>query len=149
MTVDELWKNLKPFMEKVLEEISILKSDVSILKEKVSTLEEDVSILKSDVSTLKSDVSILKEKVSALEEDVSILKSDVSILKSDVSTLKTDMHAVKDVNMTKLITIQLETRRDIEKLSKKLDESIEKNELDHKKFEYQIANLEWKTKIVN
>ncbi len=114
MTVDELWEKLKPFMEKVLEEISILKSDVSILKEKVSALEEDVSTLKSDVSTLK-----------------------------------TDMHAVKDVNMTKLITIQLETRKDIEKLNKKLDESIEKNELDHKKFEYQIANLEWKTKIVN
>lgn len=142
MTVDELWKNLKPFMEKVLEEISILKSDVSILKSDVSILKEKVSALEEDVSTLKSDVSTLKS-------DVSTLKSDVSTLKSDVSTLKTDMHAVKDVNMTKLITIQLETRKDIEKLSKKLNESIEKNELDHKKFEYQIANLEWKTKIVN
>ena len=31
-------------------------------------------------------------------------------------------------------------------MNEKLDKYLDKNEVEHKKFEYEIANLEWKIK---
>ena len=67
----------------------------------------------------------------------------------EVNDIKAILHQVKDVNMTSMIKLQMETMQEIRKTNQKLDKYLDKNEVEHKKFEYEIANLEWKSKIAN
>lgn len=53
-----------------------LENDFKPLKLKVDKIDQDVKVLKEDVKVLKEDVEILKKDVKILKEDVAELKGD-------------------------------------------------------------------------
>ncbi len=105
MTIDELWQNLKPIINKI------------------------------------------ENKVDKLDNKVDNIEDKVDKLEIEVKEIKGEMHTIQDINMTSLIKLQMQTIQEIKKTNQKLDKYIQKNEVEHKKFEYQIADLEWKSKI--
>ena len=86
-----------------------------------------------------------------------ICLEELYCLKDEVYVIKDQIHMIKDVNMASLINNNNKTKQELKetiketehRLNQKLDKYLEKNEVEHKKFEYQIANLEWKNKIAN
>ena len=130
MTIEELWQNLKPMVNK-------LENKVDGLEKKVDKLEP-----------LVGKVDKLENKVDKLEPLVGKVDK-LEALVDEVHDMKEMMHEIKDVNMTSMIKLQMETMQEIRKTNQKLDQYLEKNEVEHKKFEYEIANLEWKNKIAN
>ena len=111
MTVDELWKNLQPYMK----------------------------------------------KVDNLESEMHEVKGTVANLENSMHNLESEMHIVKDVNMTTMLKRQEEIRDELkqeiremgEKITSRIDQYIQKHEVEHKRIEYQIADLEWKNRIAN
>jgi outer membrane murein-binding lipoprotein Lpp len=82
-------------LERLENDVAVLKEDVTVLKEDVTVLKEDVTVLKEDVTVLKEDVTVLKEDVKELKADVKELKADVKELKADVKELKGDVATLK------------------------------------------------------
>ena len=82
-------------LERLENDVAVLKEDVTVLKEDVTVLKEDVTVLKEDVTVLKEDVTVLKEDVKELKADVKELKADVKELKGDVATLKTGQNRMQ------------------------------------------------------
>ena len=137
MTIEELWQNLKPMVNKLEKKVDGLENKVDKLEPLVGKVDE----LENKVDKLEP----LVEKVDGLENKVDKLEP----LVDEVHDMKEMMHEIKDVNMTSMIKLQMETMQEIRKTNQKLDQYLEKNEVEHKKFEYEIANLEWKSKIAN
>lgn len=160
MTVDDLWKNLQPFLNKV----DNLGNDVKVIKEGNKKIKAKISMIESEVGKLKEDNKEIKVRMKTIEEDNQEIKTNISTIQINVSSIektaqeiKGQIHVIKDVNMTSIIKQQEETRKKVEsiikevgdKLSNKIDQYIQKHEVEHKKIEYEIANLEWKNKIAN
>ena len=135
MTIDELWQNLQPYL-----------MDIRTLKEDVATLKEDVAYLKGEVATMKEDIAYLKNEVAILKDDVYDLKVKSQSFESDIKELKENMYAVKEANLPNILKYQMEMREELVDMIKKY---MEQNEIEHKKFDYKISNLEWHTKIAN
>ena len=74
-------------LERVEEDIGVIKGDVATLKEGQARLESDVGTLKEGQARLESDVGTLKEGQARLESDVGTLKEDVSRIGGNVSNL--------------------------------------------------------------
>ena len=142
MTIEDLWQNLQPY----LIDIRTLKEDVAYLKGEVATMKEDIAELKERVTNLEQDVKTLKEDVATLKEDVYDLKVKSQSFESDIKELKENMYAVKEVNLPNILKHQMEMRNELVDMIKKY---MEQNEIEHKKFDYKISNLEWHTKIAN
>ena len=99
-----------------------------------------------DIRTLKEDISYLKGEVATLKDDVYDLKVKSQNFESDIKELKENMYAVKEVNLPNILKYQMEMRAELVDMIKKY---MEQNEIEHKKFDYKISNLEWHTKIAN
>ncbi len=65
-----------------------LLEQARITNQRLDRLEEDVAVLKEDVAVLKEDVEVLKEDVAVLKEDVAVLKDDVASLRGDALEAK-------------------------------------------------------------
>lgn len=141
MTIDELWNNLKPIVDNLERKVDKLEPLVG----KVEKLEP----LVGKVDKLEPLVG----KVDNLENEVKEIKSQVTEIQGNVQEIRKDIHKIETVNMTILITEQASVREELKeaerRINQKMDKYLEKNEVEHKKFEYEIANLEWKNKIAN
>ncbi len=146
MTIEELWKNLQPYMKKV----DNLESEMGEVKGTVHNLESEMGELKGTVHNLAKEMSDVKTTVNNLE-------SRTINLETSMNNLESEMHIVKDVNMTTMLKRQEEIRDELkqeiremgDKLCNRIDRYIEKHEVEHKGIEYRIADLEWKNKIAN
>ena len=170
MNIEKLLVKMAEQIEEIaqkVQKIDVIEKDVAELKEDVTGLKEDVSGLKEDVSGLKEDVSGLKEDVSGLKEDVSGLKEDVSGIKQRISTLDfieekvklIDLLVVKtneikeelnslnnkfDATINTDVALIFNKQVDMEEGMKNIRNKIEKNSLEHKKFDYELTKLKLK-----
>lgn len=146
MTVDELWKNLQPYMKKV----DSLESEMHEVKGKVTNVETEMHEVKGKVTNLETEMHEVKDTVNNLE-------SRTINLETSMHNLESEMHIVKDVDMTTMLKRQEEIRDELkqeiremgDKLCNRIDQYIQKHEVVHKRIEYQIADLEWKNRIAN
>ena len=155
--------NIEKLLVKMAEQIEEIAQKV----QKIDVIEKDVAELKEDVSGLKEDVSGLKEDVSGLKEDVSGLKEDVSGIKQRISTLDfieekvklIDLLVVKtneikeelnslnnkfDATINTDVALIFNKQVDMEEGMKNIRNKIEKNSLEHKKFDYELTKLKLK-----
>ena len=130
MTVEELWNNLKPLVEKV-----------DNLEGIFDNLEGRFDNLEGEVNGLNTEFGGFKGMFNRLENKVDNLSLDVKEIKNEVREINNEVHK-NNINITALLTGQ-------EKIRQELAKRTEENSVEHKKFEYQIANLQWKSKIAN
>ena len=72
----------------------ILTDELLQMPVRLERVEEDIGVIKGDVATLKEDVSTLKEGQARLESDVGTLKEGQARLEGDVGTLKEDVSRI-------------------------------------------------------
>ena len=72
----------------------ILTDELLQMPVRLERVEEDIGVIKGDVATLKEDVSTLKEGQARLEGDVATLKEGQARLESDIGTLKEDVSRI-------------------------------------------------------
>ena len=163
MNIEKLLVKMAEQIEEIaqkVQKIDVIEKDVAELKEDVSGLKEDVSGLKEDVSGLKEDVSGLKEDVSGLKEDVSGIKQRISTLdfieekvklidllvvktneiKEELNSLNNKFDATINTDVALIFNKQV----DMEEGMKNIRNKIEKNSLEHKKFDYELTKLKLK-----
>ena len=164
MTTEDLWLRMEPYLTKIeplTEEVAGLKEDMTEVKSEVKTLKEDMVEVKSEVKTLKEDMVEVKGKVETLTEDmveikgkVETLTEDMTEVKGKVETLTEDVTAIKsklniavDINMAQILEQQVKNAEEQRRMFKEMNQTITKymykNEIDHKKFEYEIEKLKY------
>lgn len=130
MTIEELW-------DKIQIQMNIMEKG---LREEMSTME---SGLREEMNTKEKS---LKDEIKEMKDDIHMMKDDINDIKNEVHVIKGDIHIIKDVNLPHILTHQEETRKE---LKDKIEGYIQKHDVEHKKIDYQLANLEWNNKIAN
>lgn len=125
MTLEELWKMTKAELDKLNTKIDKLESKVNQMEQKV----DQIDAIKEKVD----QIDAIKEKVGQIDG-----------IKQKVDELQEKMDIMTNVNLAKILEHQVETRKE---LNDKLDRFILQNNLEHKQFAYQIAQLEMKNGI--
>ena len=108
--------------------------------------------LRGEIVLIKEDITKIKVDIGGLKEDVCGLKEDVAGLKEDVAVLKERLDIVTQINLPQILLEQTrmgqEQKQQFKQLNEKIDSYIQKNEVEHKKFEYKIAEIEMKQKAI-
>ena len=129
MTTEELWNNLKTVLERKENDIKEIKAQMKNL------LEKEIPEMKAQIENLvEREIPQMKKQIAEIPE----IKEQTA----EIPEIKTQIHNIKDVNLVTIIKNQTS-------IMEKLDTYIKQNDEDHKKFEYRIANLEWKNRMAN
>lgn len=113
----------------------------------IEELWKNLQPLMGKIDNLETKVEKLEPlvgKVENLEKKVDKLEP----LVGEVHGLKEEVHRIGTTNTTILINQQTAFSNQLKETNEKLEQYLEKNEVEHKRFEYEIANLEWKSKMV-
>ena len=134
-------------MVEVKSEVKTLKEDMVEVKGKVETLTEDMTEVKGKVETLTKDMTEVKGKVETLTEDMVEVKGKVETLTEDVTAIKSKLNIAVDINLAQILEQQVKNAEEQRKMFKEMNQTITKymykNEIDHKKFEYEIEKLKY------
>ncbi len=121
-----------------------LQEDNKEIKDEMKNLQEDNKEIKDEMKNLQEDNKEIKNEMKNLQEDNKEIKSEMRKMQEEI-------HIVKDVNLPHILQNQTELKVEVKEIGKKLDktnqileEYIKKHEVEHKKIEYEIANLKWK-----
>lgn len=125
MTIDDLWTKMQGEFNQQNEKINKVMNDVNTVKKKVS----DIDVIKKKVS----DIDFIKEKVSEIDE-----------IKLKVNSIDNKVDVIANSNIAHILYELTRINTDI---NKKLDTAIEENQVEHKKFEYEISKLNMESKI--
>ena len=125
MTIDDLWTKMQGEFNQQNEKINKVMNDVNTVKKKVS----DIDVIKEKVS----DIDFIKEKVSEIDE-----------IKLKVNSIDNKVDVIANSNIAHILYELTRINTDI---NKKLDTAIEENQVEHKKFEYEISKLNMESKI--
>ena len=122
----------------IFTKLNKIENDIKIIKINNSNLKNDINNLKNDTNNLKNDINNLKNDINNLKNDTNNLKNDINNLKNDTNNLKNDINNLKNENeklRKNQIIMQSNIQNIIEKnnsLSQKIeimDERLEKIEL--------------------
>ena len=117
------------------------------VKGKVETLTEDMTEIKGKVETLTEDMTEVKGKVETLTEDMTEVKGKVETLTEDVTAIKSKLNIAVDINLAQILEQQVKNAEEQRRMFKEMNQTITKymykNEIDHKKFEYEIEKLKY------
>ena len=145
MPIEELW-------EKIQHELGEIKTDIKEVSTKTDRLEENVQKLNEKTDRLEENVERLNVKTDKLETDVKELHTKTDRLEENVKQLnvKTEnldkkVNTMANVNLAKILEQQTLMRQE---LNDKINQYMLRNNLEHKQYAYQIANLESKNGIV-
>ena len=117
------------------------------VKSEVKTLKEDMVGVKGKVETLTEDMTEIKGKVETLTEDMTEVKGKVETLTEDVTAIKSKLNIAVDINLAQILEQQVKNAEEQRRMFKEMNQTITKymykNEIDHKKFEYEIEKLKY------
>ncbi len=113
------------------------------------TIEDLCTIIKSEFSKINKRIDALQEemngKISQINGRIDALQEEMN---GRIDALQGEMNdrfdIITNVNMAKILEHQVETRKE---LNDKIDKFLLQNNLEHKQFAYQIAQLEMKEGI--
>lgn len=90
---------------------------------------------------MKNNNQELKEEIIQEIEDK--MEADKKELKDEIHSIKNDIHMIKDVNLPHMLAYQEETRKEVKDIKDMLEDYIQKHDVEHKKIDYRLANLEF------
>ena len=153
MTTEDLWLRMEPYLTKIeplTEEVAGLKEDMTEVKSEVKTLKEDMTEVKGRVEKLEplvEEMAEVKDQVKTLTEDMVEVKGKVETLTEDVTAIKSKLNIAVDINLAQILEQQVknaeEQRRMFKEMNQTINKYLYKNEVDHKKFEYEIEKLKY------
>lgn len=136
MTIDDLWTKMQGEFNQQNEKIDKVMNEVNTIKDRMHNIEEKVDGIDNEIDTIKekvSDIDFIKEKVSEIDE-----------IKLKVNSIDNKVDVIANSNIAHILYELTRINTDI---NKKLDTAIEENQVEHKKFEYEISKLNMESKI--
>ena len=150
MTLEELWKMTKTEFDKLNKRVDVLENkveEIDVIKEKLNKIDE-IDEIKEKLSKI-DEIDEIKEKLSKIDEIDEIKKKVNQIdekmnvkfdsIDDQFAKINDKLNIMSNINMAKILEHQVETRKE---LNEKIDKLILQNNVEHKKFAYQIAQLE-------
>lgn len=144
-------------LEKIQEKIDITKEE--IFQRMDDKMEENNKTLfqRMDDKMEKNNEKLWKKMQQQMKKDKEELKDQMNAMQKEnlefQKGIQEQMHIVKDVNLPCILEQVTKTRKELKetenKLSGKLDQYIEEHAVEHKKIDYELANIKWKTKVAN
>ena len=136
MTIDDLWTKMQGEFNQQNEKIDKVMNEVNTIKDRMHNIEEKVDGIDNEIDTIKekvSDIDFIKEKVSEIDE-----------IKLKVNSIDNKVDVIANSNIAHILYELTRINTDI---NKKLDTAIEENQVEYKKFEYEISKLNMESKI--
>ena len=136
MTIDDLWTKMQGEFNQQNEKIDKVMNEVNTIKDRMHNIEEKVDGIDNEIDTIKekvSDIDFIKEKVSEIDE-----------IKLKVNSIDNKVDVIANSNIAHILYELTRINTDI---NKKLDTAIEENQVERKKFEYEISKLNMESKI--
>ena len=106
--------------------------------------------VKGEVKILKEDMTEVKGKIEKLEplvDEMAEVKGKVETLTEDVTAIKSKLNIAVDINLAQILEQQVKNAEEQRKMFKEMNQTITKymykNEIEHKKFEYEIEKLKY------
>ena len=166
MTIDDLWTKMQGEFNQQNEKIDKVMNEVNTIKDRMHNIEEKVDGIDNEIDTIKekvSDIDVIKEKVS----DIDVIKekvSEIDFIKEKISDIDFIKEKVSEIDEIKLKVNSIDNKVDViansniahilyeltrinTDINKKLDTAIEENQVEHKKFEYEISKLNMESKF--
>ena len=166
MTIDDLWTKMQGEFNQQNEKIDKVMNEVNTIKDRMHNIEEKVDGIDNEIDTIKEkvgDIDVIKEKVS----DIDVIKekvSEIDFIKEKISDIDFIKEKVSEIDEIKLKVNSIDNKVDViansniahilyeltrinTDINKKLDTAIEENQVEHKKFEYEISKLNMESKF--
>lgn len=110
-------------------------------------LEEILEKIQNELVEIKANTKELNKKIDKVEEN---LNARIDIVEEKLNgrmdSIENKMDIMANVNIARILENQIEMRKE---LNNKIDHYILQNNLEHKKFAYQIARLEKENGTLN
>ena len=176
MTIDDLWTKMQGEFNQQNEKIDKVMNEVNTIKDRMHNIEEKVDGIDNEIDTIKEkvgDIDVIKEKVSDIDvikekvSDIDVIKekvSEIDFIKEKISDIDFIKEKVSEIDEIKLKVNSIDNKVDViansniahilyeltrinTDINKKLDTAIEENQVEHKKFEYEISKLNMESKF--
>ena len=156
MTIDDLWTKMQGEFNQQNEKIDKVMNEVNTIKDRMHNIEEKVDGIDNEIDTIKEkvgDIDVIKEKVSEIDfikekiSDIDFIKekvSEIDEIKLKVNSIDNKVDVIANSNIAHILYELTRINTDI---NKKLDTAIEENQVEHKKFEYEISKLNMESKF--
>ena len=156
MTIDDLWTKMQGEFNQQNEKIDKVMNEVNTIKDRMHNIEEKVDGIDNEIDTIKEkvgDIDVIKEKVSDIDvikekvSEIDFIKekiSDIDEIKLKVNSIDNKVDVIANSNIAHILYELTRINTDI---NKKLDTAIEENQVEHKKFEYEISKLNMESKF--
>lgn len=152
MTLEELWKMTKTEFDKLNKRVDVLENkveEIDEIKEKLSKIDE-IDEIKKKVNQIDEKMNIefdsIEKQFAKINDkfdgiDGQFAKNNVKFdsIDDQFAKINDKLNIMSNINMAKILEHQVETRKE---LNEKIDKLILQNNVEHKKFAYQIAQLE-------
>ena len=155
---------LEKIQEKIKEEMDITREELfkrmddkidknneKLFKRMDDKMEENnEKLLKKMQKQMKKDKKELKDQMDAMQKENLEFQEEMREFQKGIQE---QIHIVKDVNLPCILEQVTKTRKDLKqtekRLEEKLDQYIEGHAVEHKKIDYELSNIKWKTKVAN
>ena len=147
MNIDELWLKMQKEFNKQNENIKVgnIESKVTAIEDKVTNVEDKVTVLEDKVTNVEDKVTVLEEKVTNVEDKVTVIEDKVTNVEDKVGNIESKVNTIDNkvyvISNSNIAQILYELTRINTEMNEKLNNFMEVNQVEHKKFEYEISKL--------
>ncbi len=113
MTDDTRRYETTPMLERILEELKLIRETQIVIQTDIAELKADVALLKADVAELKADVAVLKA-------DVASMKASIVAIEAEQLAIRERIEEGYDDFERSLIRVQKDTARRYERMEERV-----------------------------
>ena len=134
-----------------------IEKDNKEMNGRLDRIEKDNKEMNGRLDRIEKDNKEMKSEIKNIQKDNQEIKSAINTTNKEV---KDQIHMIKDVNLSHILENQIESKNELKEMikdigdkvdkgTKILEDYIQRHEVEHSKINYEIADLQWKTKIAN
>ena len=162
--IEEDNKEIKGRLDRIEKDNQEIKSEMKVMQKDNKEIKSQMKIMQEDNKEIKSQMKIMQENNKEIKSQMKIMQEDNKEYKNNIDTtmkeVKDQIHMIKDVNLSHILQHQIDMKEELkamikdigdklDKGTKILEDYIQRHEVEHSKINYEIADLQWKTKIAN
>ena len=108
------------------------------MKRELTEVKQTQTEMKRELTEVKQTQTEMQKELTEVKQTQTEMQEEQAGMKQIQNEILKRLDIISNVNMAQILNEQTKTRIEI---NKKLDDFIKINEVEHKKFEYEIAKL--------
>lgn len=144
---DELWAKMQTEFDKINQQFKQIDKRFEQIDKRFEQIDERFEQMDQIIEEYHHEILDIKNNTeSEFAKVYKAMEEGFSKMDQRFAKIENKLDIITNTNLAQILNKLTETK---EELSNKLDKHIEKNEFEHKKFDYQLADMELKYKYNN